>query len=163
MYYKPPQENAVNEVVCKADLAAPQTWENSYHLWEILSHLTRNENVEWKMKWFMKDDMSCLDTMKERNWILHLNHAFLSTEIVSKKKKKKIEVWPHHNGSITMPEIMMPLPMAYNDTEKHITTDTMSQEGSSTCLYIYFSSKSTTVVQNSNIQLSYHLTSSITA
>lgn len=35
---------------------------------------------------------------------------------------QKIEERPH--GSISMPVIMMPLTMAYSNTEKHITTDT---------------------------------------
>lgn len=113
MYYKPPKENAVNKVVCKADLAAPQIWENSYHLWEIPSHLTRNENVDWEMKWFMKDDMFCVDTIKERKWILNLCNAFLSSEIVSQKNWGKT-TWLHHA-----------LPMAYDigKKQKHITTN----------------------------------------
>lgn len=65
-YYKPPQQSAENKVVCKADLAAPQIWENSYHLWEIPSHLTRNGNVDWKMKWVIIDDMFCVDKISKK-------------------------------------------------------------------------------------------------
>lgn len=70
------------------------------------------------MKWVIIDDMFCVDNIKERNRISNLGNAFLLAEIVS----PKIEERPH--GSITMPDIMMPLTMAYSNTEKLITTDT---------------------------------------
>lgn len=116
LYYKPPHENSLNKVEHKVYLTAPQIGENSQHLWEIPAHLTCNENVDWKMKWFMKDGMFGVETIKVRSEFQNYPTLFPLWNAFH-----KIEEKPH--GSSTMPNIMVLLPMVHGNAEKHITTD----------------------------------------